>query len=90
MQKTHPHNDEKMVIGFLQNQNIHVPRTQFRESIHRVDPQGVAARSVKLIQHRTYHVKGPNYLRHMDDNHILIRYKFVIHGTVDGFSRSVA
>ena len=43
--ETHPHDGERMVIGFLRSQNIHVPRTQVRESIHRVDPQGVAARS---------------------------------------------
>ena len=59
------------------------------ESIHRVDPQGVAARSDKLIQHRTYRVKGANYFWHMDGNHKLIRYKFIIHGAVDGFSRLV-
>ena len=87
--ETHPYDGERMVIGFLQSQNIHVPRTQVRESIHRVDPQGVVARSVKLIQCRTYPVKGPNYLWHMDGNHKLIRYKFIIHGAVDGFSRLV-
>ena len=87
--ETHPHDGERMVIGFLRSQNIHVPRTQVRESIHRVDPQGVAARSVRLIQRKTYHVKAPNYLWHMDGNHKLIRYKFVIHGAVDGFSRLV-
>ena len=52
--ETHPHDGERMIIGFLRSQNIHVPRTQVRESIHRVDPQGVAARSVKLIQRRRY------------------------------------
>ena len=88
--ETHPHDGERMIIGFLRSQNIHVPRTQVRESIHRVDPQGVAARSVKLIQRRRYHVKGPNYVWHMDGNHKLIRYKFVIHGAIDGFSRFVA
>lgn len=74
---------------FLWSQNIHVPRTQVRESIHRIDPQGAAARSVKLIQRRMYRVKGPNYLWHVDGNHTLIRYKFIIHGAVDGFSRLV-
>ena len=56
--EAHPHDGERMVIGFLQSRNILVPRIQVRESIHKVDPQGVTARSVKLIQRRRYHVKG--------------------------------
>ena len=48
---------------------------------------GVRERSIKLIHRRTYFVKGPNYVWHMDGNHKLIRWKFVIHGAVDGYSR---
>ena len=32
-------------------------------------------------------MKGPNYVWHMDGNYKLIRWKFVIHGAVDRYSR---
>lgn len=87
--ENHPHDGERMLIGYLRSQNIHLPRQQIRECIHRVDPAGVRSRTMSLIQRRTYHVKGPNYVWHMDGNHKLIRWKFVIHGAVDGYSRLV-
>ena len=34
-----------------------------------------------------YNVKGPNHLWHIDTNHKLIRWSFIIIGCVDGFSR---
>ena len=86
---THPHDGERMLIGYLRSQNVHVQRWRIRQSILRVDPEGVRERSVKLIQRRSYHVKGPNHVWHMDGNHKLIRWKFVIHGAVDGYSRLV-
>ena len=78
-----------MLIGYLRSQDIHLPRRRIRECIHRVDPSGVRSRSLRLIQRRTYHAKGANYVWHMDGNHKLIRWKFVIHGAVDGYSRLV-
>ena len=85
--QNHPHDGERMLIGYLRSLNIHLPRWRIRQCIHRVDPGGVRERSIKLIQRRTYFVQGPNYVWHMDGNHKLIRWKFVIHGTVDGYSR---
>lgn len=32
---------------------------------------------------------GPNALWHLDGNHKMIRYRFVIHGAIDGFSRLI-
>ena len=87
--QTHPHDGERMLIGHLRSLNIHIPRWRIRQCIHRVDPNGVRERSIKLIQRRTYFVKGPNYVWHMDGNHKLIRWKFVIHGAVDGYSRLI-
>ena len=56
-----------------------------RESIHRVDSQGMADRKNRL-QRRVYNVKGPNHLWHVDTNHKLVRWNFVIVGGIDGFS----
>ena len=39
------HDGERMVIGYLQSQSLHLPQSQIRKCIHRVDPCGVRARS---------------------------------------------
>ena len=41
------------------------------------------------IYRRTYSVAGPSALWHLDGNHKLIKWKFVIHGAIDGLSRLV-
>ncbi|CAG8656372.1 7417_t:CDS:2, partial [Paraglomus occultum] len=70
-------------------QSVRVHRARVRESLHRVDPNGVIQRWQSLIPRRQYHVSGPNALWHLDGNHKLIRYKFVIHGCIDGYSRLI-
>ena len=47
-------------------------RARVRESLHRVDPEGVIQRWQPLIPQRQYHVSGPNALWHLDGNHKLI------------------
>ncbi|XP_064622711.1 uncharacterized protein LOC135484933 [Lineus longissimus] len=71
----------------LENSGIHVIRERVRKAMRRVDPAGVALRSRRAIKRRNYHVHGPNSLWHLDGNHKLIRWRFVTHGCVDGFSR---
>lgn len=39
------------------------------------------------MKRRVYNVKGPNHLWHIDTNHKLIRWYFIIFGAIDGFSR---
>lgn len=38
---------------------------------------------------RRYHVPGPNSLWHIDGHHSLIRWRLVIHGGIDGWSRMI-
>ena len=38
----HPNDGERMVIGHLRSREIFVTRYRIRESIHRIDPSGVA------------------------------------------------
>ena len=82
---THPNDGENMVTGSLRSSGIYVRRKRIRESIHRVDPSGIEERARKTIRCRRYHVESPNKVWHMDGNHKLIRWKFVIHGAVDGY-----
>ena len=57
----------------------------------RTDPSGILLRVSQLIvvNRRHYNVPGPRSLWHLDGNHNLIRWGFVIHGCVDGFSRRI-
>ena len=54
-----------------------------------MDPLGVKLRSRTVLHRRTYQVKSPNSLWHLDGYHKLIRWNFVIHGAIDGFSRLI-
>ncbi|CAL9705996.1 unnamed protein product [Knipowitschia caucasica] len=59
--------------------------------MHRVDHNGVLVRTLQLNpqRRRKYFVLGPNSLWHIDGNHKLIRWRIVVHGGIDGFSRLI-
>ena len=77
------------MIGHLARRGITVPRAKLRASIHRVDPVNTAMRRSVAVRRRVYVASGPNAVWHIDGNHKLIRWRLVIHGGIDGFSRSV-
>lgn len=56
-----------------------------------VDPFGIFLRGlqINLVPRVPYSVPGPLSLWHIDGNHKLIRWRIVIHGGIDGFSRRV-
>ena len=83
----HPNDGERLLTGHLTRCNIFVLRTRVRASIHRVDPEGTAIRRSITVRRRVYRVEGPNALWHIDGHHKLIRWRFVIHGSIDGYSR---
>ena len=74
-----------MVAGHLLRLNIKVQRTKLRESIHHVDPEGVAERRSIAVKRRKHHVERPNEVCHIDGHHKLIRWQMVIHGGSDGY-----
>ena len=84
-----PNSGEIMVQGHLRAQGINVQRSRIRATIRDVDPQGVRARQRLQIRRGVYSVPCPNYLWHVDGNHKLIRWGFVLHHGIDGFSRLV-
>lgn len=53
----------------------------------RVDPAGVRRRFRQVLHRREYSVPMPNSLWHIDGHHKLIRWRIVVHGGIDGFSR---
>ena len=89
IKETSPNDGERMMMGHLARLGIIVPRVRIRSSIHRVDPINTAIRRSVTVRRRVYHVEGPNSLWHIDGNHKLIRWRFVIHGGIDGYSRTV-
>ena len=85
----HPNDGERLMMGHLVSRGIILQCTRLRGSIHRVDPENTAIRRSIAIRRRVYHVDGPNSVWHMDGHHKLIRWKFVTHGAIDGYSRTI-
>eukprot|EP00794_Sanderia_malayensis_P021059 gene21059-23115_t len=84
-----PNAGESYVIGACRSRGIHVQRRRIREAIKAVDPISRALRRTVSILRRVYCVSGPNALWHKDGHHKLIRWRIVIHGGIDGFSRLI-
>lgn len=80
---------ERMVIGCLRSKGIFVPRHRVRDIIREHDPVAVLLRWTEATIRRKYSVPGPNALWHIDGLHKLIRWGFVVHGCIDGFSRMI-
>ena len=85
----HPNDGQVMVIDHLRASQVLVPRTRITDSIHRVVLAGVEERRRTTIRRQVYEVEAPNSVWHLDGNHKLIRWKYVIHGAVDGYSRVI-
>ena len=75
----------------LKAKNVNVTWGHVRCSLWRVDPAGILSRTTQatLIIRRKCYVPGSLALWHVDGNHNLIRWGFVIHGAIDGFSRKI-
>ncbi|KAK2564589.1 hypothetical protein P5673_012050 [Acropora cervicornis] len=69
-----PNAGYRRVDSQLRYQGIKVPKSRVRESLQRVDPEGVAQRWLALMPRCTYNVPGPLYLWDIDGNHKLIRF----------------
>ena len=78
-----------MVRGHLRSMGINVQRERIRACISRVDPINCCLRWATVVSRRAYSVPGPNNLWHIDGYHSLIRWGFVIHGCIDGYSRLI-
>src|SRR5436190_11564173 len=66
-----------------------VARRRVRESMRRLDILGNADRWATWIPRTSYSVHGPNALWHMDGNMKLKDYGFVLHSSIDGYSRRI-
>jgi hypothetical protein len=84
-----PRVGESHIRGSLRSKGKLVQRWRVRERLHILDPVGRAVRKSQAIQRRVYNVPAPNCLWHVDSNHKLIGWRIVIHGCVDGYSRTI-
>uniref|UniRef100_A0A1X7SSW1 Uncharacterized protein n=1 Tax=Amphimedon queenslandica TaxID=400682 RepID=A0A1X7SSW1_AMPQE len=69
----HPNCGEKSVTGRLRSYGIRVQRQRIRDSLERVDPDGVVNRMRRVLHRRSYTERSPNSLWHLDGYHKLIR-----------------
>ena len=60
-----------------------------RDAVARTDPIRRKIRWHQVLLRRAYSVPGPNSLWHLDGHHSLIRWRFIIHGGIDGYSRMI-
>ena len=73
----------------MTSKGIRIPRWRLRDSMHRMDTHGVLERKAGRLHRRVYDVTGPNHLWHIDTNHKLVRWRFIMVAGIDGFSRLV-
>ena len=71
------------------NHRLRIQRIRVRMAMRRVDPAGAAIRWSEAHIRRRYNVYGANALWHIDTHHSLIRWRLVIAGGIDGYSRLI-
>ena len=76
-----------MLRELLKGRGIRIPRRLLRESLRRINKTGSQSKSQKRLHRRIHNVQGPNYPWHIDTNHNLVRWYFIITGVADVFSR---
>ena len=89
VQLNNPNIGVSMLQGHLRGLGFKVQRQRIRESILRVNPLCAVVRWQHPVSRQSYWVPGPNSLWHIDGHHVLIWWRFVIHGCVDGYSRLI-
>ncbi len=54
-----------------------------------MDHENTVARRSLTVKRRVYSVDQPNSLRHLDSHHKLIKWRFITHACIDGYSRTI-
>jgi hypothetical protein len=79
----------QFMCAILQDYGHKIQRQRVRQSMARVDPLGNMERWATLIPRIVYSVRGPDSLWHMDGNLKMVKYGFVLHASIDGYSRRI-
>ncbi|XP_019853028.1 PREDICTED: uncharacterized protein LOC109582628 [Amphimedon queenslandica] len=89
IQQQYPMCGNRQMQGHLISRGYRIQQTRLRDFQRRIDPVGTALHRLNAIHRRQYSVPSPLSLYHIDGHHKLIRWKIVVHGCVDGFSRRI-
>ena len=73
-----PNSGYRLMHGHLLSRGLRVHQMRIRDSLHRVDPEGVAIRWGSALERRKYTVFSPLSLWHLDGYHKLIRYAHLL------------
>lgn len=84
-----PNIGQTRMLSALRARVMNVQRWRVRNLLRDIDPQGTIMRWSTTIKSRKYNVKYPNSLWHIDGNHKIIQWRFVVHACIDGFSRLI-
>lgn len=68
---------------------VRVTRRALRASIHRVSHDSTVEHQRRVVRRWVYSVPQPNAVWHIVGHHKLIRWRFVIHAAMDGFSWTI-
>ncbi|XP_019859042.1 PREDICTED: uncharacterized protein LOC109587245 [Amphimedon queenslandica] len=89
IQSSFPMCGNSTMQGHLLSRGIRVQQIRVRESLRRIHPHSSFTCRLLTIQQHQYKVKAPRSLYHIDGNHELIRWRMIIHGCIDGYSRRI-
>lgn len=71
-----------MIRGYSRSLGVRIQRHRISKSLARIDQRNARIRWAITISRRAYYVPGPNSLWHLDGNHSLASWGFVIHGAI--------
>ena len=77
MQQQFPNWGNRQMYGYLFSQNIRVQYSHVRQSQSRVDPDGSMMTQLLTLRRRSYSVRGPQHLWHIDGKLKLIRLELL-------------
>ena len=89
IKRSYPTYGEVLLRSHLNTLCVNIQRSRLRACIHRIDPYTIELRRRETVRRRVYSVENPNSLWHIDGNHKLIRWKLVVHGGIDGKTRTI-
>lgn len=89
IQRENPNCGQQLMVGYLLAKGIRIQCYRLRDSVKRTDPLRRFVRWHEVITRCTYCVKHSNSLWHIDGHHSLVRWRLIVHGGIDGFSRVV-
>ncbi|XP_028414096.1 uncharacterized protein LOC114537175 [Dendronephthya gigantea] len=78
-----------IVWGHLRSAGLTVQRERVCKCLARIDPDNIRIRWAVTVSRRAYQCAGPNYIWYLDENHKLVKWGFVTHLAIDGYTRVI-